>query len=79
MRSIAECVVATQNYAMYGEVFSDKCVEKYGITSQYICMNNSYNIVSCDSENSKTPNFNYIITTTSPLPEEEYNNMLEIL
>ena len=42
-------------------------------------MNNKYNVVSCDSENSKAPAFNFIITTSSPLPENEYNAMLEIL
>ncbi len=79
LRSIAECVVATQNSSMYGEEFSDPCVERYEITSQYICMNDKYNIVSCDSESAKVPEFNFIITTSFSLPEQEYNNMLEIL
>ena len=79
LRSIAECVVAAQNAAMYGEEFNDVCIEKYEIASQYICMNENYNIVSCDSENSKAPTFNFIITTSYSLPEAEYNNMLEIL
>ena len=79
LRSIAECVVSAQNAAMYGDYFDDICVEKYEISSQYICMNNSYNIVSCDMENSKAPAFNFIITTSYVLPESEYNNMLEIL
>jgi len=79
LRSIAECVVAAQNASMYGEEFNDVCVEKYEIASQYICMNENYNIVSCDSENSKAPTFNFIITTSYSLPETEYNNMLEIL
>lgn len=79
LRSVAECVVAAQNAAMYGEEFTDICVEKYDIVSQYVCMNDKYNIVSCDSENAKAPDFNFIITTSSPLPENEYNNMLEIL
>ena len=79
LRSIAECVVASQNAAMYGEDFADDCITKYGITSQYVCMNKSYNIVSCDAESGKTPAINFIITTSAPLPAEEYNNMLEIL
>lgn len=78
LRSIAECVVASQNYAMYGEEFDDICVEKYGIVSQYVCMNNRYNVISCDSE-SGIPDFNFIITTSDALPETEYNSMLEIL
>lgn len=79
LRSVAECVVSAQNAAMYGENFDDICVENYEITSQYVCMNSNYNIVSCDMENSKAPAFNFIITTSHVLPESEYNNMLEIL
>lgn len=79
LRSIAECVVAAQNAAMYGAEFVDDCVARYEISSQYICMNKSYNIVSCDMESGKNPNFNYIITTSYALPVSEYNNMLEIL
>jgi len=79
LRSVAECVVSAQNAAMYGEEFDDVCVEKYEILSQYICMNNKYNIVSCDSDAAKTPDFNFIITSSQQLPENEYNNMLEIL
>jgi hypothetical protein len=71
LRSIAECVVATQNASMYGEEFTDPCVERYEIISQYICMNDSYNIVSCDSETTKAPDFNFIITTSFALPETE--------
>lgn len=79
LRSIAECLVSAQNAAMYGEWFNDICTENFEITSQYICMNNNYNIVSCDMENAKNPAFNFIITTSYVLPESEYNNMLEIL
>ena len=79
LRSIAECVVSSQNAAMYSEEFDDICVERYDIVSQYVCMNDKYNIVPCDSENTKTPDFNFIITTSYSLPENEYNKMLEIL
>lgn len=79
LRSIAECVVANQNAAMYGEEFVDDCVERYDIKSQYVCMTHSYNVVSCDAESGKAPSFNFIITTSSALPVEEYNNMLEVL
>ena len=77
LRSVAECVVSAQNAYMYGEEFVDVCMERYGIISQYICMDKKYNIVSCDSNN--IPDFNFIITTSSPIPDKEYNNMLEIL
>lgn len=79
LRSIAECVAAAQNAAMYGEELADDCVARHDIVSQYICMNQSYNIVSCDTESGKNPSFNFIITTSGALPHEEYNNMLDIL
>lgn len=79
LRSIAECVMSAQNAAMYGEYFVDNCVERYEVVSQYVCMNRSYNIVSCDDEGGKIPAFNFIITTSFALPVSEYNNMLEIL
>ena len=79
LRSIAECVVSEQNAAMYGETFEDVCIDRYNITNQYICMNEKYDIMPCDSETGKAPVYNFIITTSSPLPKTEYNNMLEIL
>ena len=79
LRSVAECVVSAQNAAMYGEEFVDNCVARYEIKSQYVCMNKSYNIVSCDTETAKAPDFNFIITTSYALPVSEYNNMLEVL
>ena len=79
LRSVAECVVAAQNAAMYGEDFQDICMERYDVTSQYVCMNKSYSVVSCDSAGGKDPEFNFIITTSYELPSDEYNNMLEIL
>lgn len=79
LRSIAECVASSQNAAMYAEDFVDDCIERFGIVSQYVCMNKSYNVVSCDTESGKAPVYNFIITTSDPLPKEKYNNMLEIL
>lgn len=79
LRSIAECVVSVQNATMYGETFVDTCVERYEIKSQYICMNEKYHIMPCDSDTGKPPAYNFIITSSSVLPESEYNNMLEIL
>lgn len=79
LRSVAECVVSAQNAAMYGEIFEDVCVEKYDIVSQYVCMNANFGIMPCDSDSGKVPTYNFIITTSMPLPDTEYNNMLEIL
>ncbi len=79
LRSIAECVISEQNAVMYGETFTDVCVERYGITSQYICMDAKYVVMPCDSKTGKPPVYNFIITTSSELPESEYNRMLDIL
>ena len=79
LRSVAECVVSAQNAAMYGEEFIDMCTERYEIQSQYVCMNDKYNIMSCDDETGKNPAYNFIITTSFSLPESDYNRMLEIL
>ena len=79
LRSVAECVVSAQNAAMYGEGFEDTCTERYDIVSQYVCMNNKFSIVPCDSEGVNSPEYNFIITTSYQLPESDYNNMLEIL
>ena len=79
LRSVAECVVSAQNAVMYGEIFSDICVQRYDINSKYICMNAQYNIMPCDSDTGKPPAYNFIITSSHSLPESEYNNMLEIL
>ena len=79
LRSIAECVVSSQNAAMYAEDFIDDCVDRFEIVSQYVCMNKSYNIISCDTETGKSPTYNFIITTSTALPPEKYNNMMEIL
>ena len=79
LRSVAECVVSAQNAFMYGETFTDMCVERYEVQSQYVCMNEKYNIMPCDSETGKPPVYNFIVTSSTPIPETEYNNMLEIL
>jgi len=79
LRSVAECVVSAQNAVMYGETFSDMCIERYDIKSQYVCMNAQYTIMSCDSDTGKPPVYNFIITSSYTIPESEYNHMLEIL
>ena len=79
LRSIAECVVSVQNASMYGEKFEDACVKRYNVVSQYICMDARYKIVSCDDETGKSPDFNFIVTSSQSLPENEYNSMLETL
>jgi len=79
LRSIVECVVSTQNAVMYGEDFIDICTEKYSISSQYICMDEKSNITECDSTDTKEPALNFIITSSSIIPTQYYNSMLDIL
>ena len=79
LRSVAECIVSQQNAVMYGGTFEDICIERYGITSQYVCMNDKYAIMDCNADTGKPPVYNFIMTASSPLPESEYNHILEIL
>ena len=89
IRSIAECVVNTQNAVMYCEDFKDECVERYGITSKYVFLDNRNAVTSSGSmadlcanvglDNVDTPEKNFIMTTSYVLPPEERNNMLDIL
>ena len=89
IRSIAECVVNTQNAVMYCEDFEDECVERYGITSKYVFIDQRNAVTGsgsmedlCASTGLDTVDFadtNFIMTTSYVLPPEERNNMLDIL
>lgn len=79
LRSIAECASAAHNATIKGTTFEDICIEQNGITSTRVCMTSSMAITACDGVKSKKPAYSYIITSTAPLAESEYNNMLEIL
>ncbi len=88
-RSIVECVVNTQNAVMYCEDFEDECVERYGITSKYVFLDDRGIVTSSGSmsdlcsntglDNIETPEKNFIITTSYALAPEERNKMLDIL
>lgn len=79
LRSIAECAAARHNAQIRGNDFNDMCVEQNNIISQFICLNNSMRVTSCEIVRNKRPEYSYIITATNAIPAEQYNNMLEIL
>lgn len=79
MRAIAECAAAAHNAKINGTEFVDICTQQNEITSEFICLNNKLAITDCDIVRNKKPEYSYIITSTAPLPDTEYNNMLEIL
>ncbi|MBR2342141.1 MAG: hypothetical protein IKA73_01610 [Alphaproteobacteria bacterium] len=79
LRSVAQCAAAVHNAKMKGLEFDDICVEMNYIISENICMDSRMNNTACEIVNKKKPAYSYIITATGILPEEDYNNMLEIL
>ena len=79
MRSVIQCATATHNAQIKGYVFDDVCVQQNSITSQYICLDKSLKVTQCDDQNNKKPPFNYIITATGVLPNENYNKIMTIL
>ncbi|MBO7067017.1 MAG: hypothetical protein J6W40_05365 [Alphaproteobacteria bacterium] len=79
LRSIAECTMAAHNATINGHTFDDECVEKNGIKSNIICMDSRNSITTCDGVKNKRPEYTYILTTTQPIQDEAYNDMMEIL
>lgn len=79
MRSIAECAAAVHNAKINGTEFIDICTEQNGIVSKFVCLNNKRAITDCKVVRNRKPEYSYIITATAPLPQAEYNHMLEIL
>ncbi len=79
MRSIAECASAKHNAQIKGTEFNDVCVEQNQINSQFICLNSNMRITSCEITRNKRPEYSYIVTATTPIDVDSYNDMLEIL
>ena len=79
LRSIAECTLAAHNAAINGETFDDICVSQNGIESHTVCMSAKNTLTQCDAQNSKKPEYTYILTTTAPIQDGIYNDMMEIL
>lgn len=79
LRAVAECTASVQTSIIRGLQFDDLCIERYQITTNLICLNNSLTVIKCDNTKNKKTDFNFIVTTTGILPENEFNNMLEIM
>lgn len=75
LRGIAECAVAAHNATMRNMEFDDVCVEQNGIVSDFICLNKSKIVTDCAAK----PAFSYIVTATYPIPNEQYNDMMDLL
>ena len=79
LRAIAECTSAQHNAQIKGYEFQDICVTQNGIRSKFVCLNASMRITNCEIVRNKKPEYTYIVTATSALNTDNYNNMLEIL
>lgn len=79
LRSIAQCATASHNALINGTEFQDICIEQNGITSQFICLDAKLKTTKCEIVRNKKPAFSYIVTATSPLDANYYNQMMEVL
>ena len=79
LRGIAECTAAVHNASIRGGEFDDQCVSENGITSLFVCLNKSLDVTDCNASTGRRPVFSYIVTATSPIPMDQYNNMMEIM
>lgn len=79
MRAIAQCAAAKHNAQINGTEFDDACLTRNKIDSQFICLNKTHKIISCEIVKNKKPDYSYIVTATAPIDAEQYNNMMEIL
>lgn len=79
LRAIAQCAAALHNAQINGLDFTDECVSRNMIDSQFICLDKRLKETKCEIVKGKKPDFSYIITATAPLEENLYNGMMEIL
>ncbi len=79
LRSVAECAAAKHNAQLKGWEFNDVCAQQNEIVSEFICLNRSGAKIECVVERNKRPYASYIITTTAQIPDNKYNDMMEIL
>lgn len=79
LRSVADCAMAQHNAKIKGRTFQDICLEQNQIKSESVCLNSSLRKTECAIVRNKKPEYSYIITTTKKIPEQNYNNMLEII
>ncbi|MBN1324852.1 MAG: hypothetical protein JW974_01395 [Alphaproteobacteria bacterium] len=79
LRSIAECTAAAHTAAIKNYNFDDICTQQYQIISNFICLNEKQSITKCEIIRNKKPESSFIVTSTVNIPDDDYNNMLEIL
>ncbi len=80
LRSVAECMIATHNAQIAGDVFDDICVQQHEIKSTPVCLNARLVTMPCDnSPGAKPPTFSFYVTTSGTLNSSDYNEMMEIL
>ena len=79
LRSIAECALAAHNATINGSDFDDVCVSENDIKNYVVCMSAKNTITPCEGAKNKKPEYSYILTTTAPIPDDKYNDMMEIL
>ena len=79
LRSIAECTLAAHNATVNNKTFDDACVSQNGIETHVVCMSAKNVIAPCDGAKNKKPEYTYILTTTNPIQDNMYNEMMEIL
>lgn len=79
MRSVAQCAAAVHNAQIKGYAFDDICIQQNNIVSQYVCLDKNLKTTQCDTQNNKKPAFNYIVTATGVLPQDQYHKIMNIL
>lgn len=79
MRSVAECTSAAHNAALKGDIFDDRCIEQNGIISKNICLGANLKETKCEIVRNRKPEYSYIITTTAPLDDTDFDSMMQIL
>ena len=79
MRSIAECAAAAHNATIHGTTFDDICVSQNNIKSKFVCLNTNLTVTKCEVVRKKKPAYSFIVTAAAALPDDKYNDMMEIL
>ena len=79
LRSVAECTLMAHNATINNQSFDDVCVSQNEIQSQVICIDSRKSIISCTGVKNKQPEYTYILTTTHPIDDDKYSDMMEIL
>jgi len=79
LRTIAQCAVAAHNATINGGEFNDICIEQNSIQSRMICLDAKRAVTECTVVRNKKPPYSFIITATTPLPTENYNDIMQIL